>query len=131
MPLPIALLAAAPAAKLLGRFKKIFGGRKRRRRRRAAAAAAAAAATDGGFAAPPVNQQSRLMSSVPSTRTAVGRGLSFLTKSMAERFLGIGSKKKREEAVIKAQTPMELIKKYWWILAVVFGYLFLRKNKLI
>jgi len=121
MPLPLALLAApgfGVAAKAFRGVKKLLGGRKRRRRRRRAQAQAQAQ----------YSQQARLMGSVPRS-TAVGRGLQFI-QQQAEPFLGIGSKKKQAEAVAKAQTPEELLKKYWWIIAVVFGILYLKKMKI-
>jgi len=123
MPLPLALLAipggagfkfGRKAAKGIG---KLFGGRRRRRRRRRRRAAEA-------------SQTANLMGSVPGS-TAVGRGLEFITQEAKDRFLGIGSKKKREEAVAKAQTPQELFKKFWWVLALIVAFMYARKNKLI
>jgi len=122
MPLPLALLAIPGGSafkfgrKAVRKIGKLFGGRRRRRRRARRAAAQ--------------SQTNTLMRSVP-TRTAVGRGLSFLSQQAEARFLGIGSKKKQEEAVALAQTPQEIIKKYWWVLAIIFGFFFLRKNKMI
>ena len=120
MPLPLALLAAPGfGRKAIRGIGKLFGGKRRRRRRRRRAARRAAQ-----------TQTSMLMQSVPGTTTALGRGANFLAQQAAP-FLGIGSKKRQAEAVDKAQTPEELIKKYWWIIAIVVGYFFLKKNKML
>lgn len=124
MPLPLALLAVPGGLgrKIVG---KLFGGRKRRRRRRATAAALARQKQQQQYS---YGQQQQLMSSVPG-RTAFGRGLSFVAQTAAP-FLGIGSKKRQKEAVAMAQTPEELIKKYWWIIAIVFAFFYFKKMKM-